>query len=99
MAATVWKGYISFGLGVVSCAAYLGRTSRDGAFSHAPQEGSLAGERGLVLRQEDKQIDRSDIVKGYETSKGAYVVVEERTEKNSACDRDYHGYPAVRGQR
>jgi non-homologous end joining protein Ku len=34
--------------------------------------------------EEDKPIDRSDIVKGYETSKGAYVVVEDEELKKIA---------------
>jgi len=38
----------------------------------------------MVLRQGEQAVDRSDIVKGYETSKGEYVVVEDEELKRIA---------------
>jgi len=49
MPATVWKGYLSFGL--VSFPVRLFSAARaEDAFPHAPQEGSLTRAGGLVLR-------------------------------------------------
>ena len=77
MAATVWKGYISFGL--VSFPVRLTSAARaETVHFHMLHKKDLSRVKEVwFCAEEDKQINRSDIVKGYETSKGAYVVVED----------------------
>ncbi len=84
MAATVWKGYISFGL--VSFPVRLTSAARaETVHFHMLHKKDLSRVKEVwFCAEEDKQIDRSDIVKGYETSKGAYVVVEDEELKKIA---------------
>jgi len=84
MPATVWKGFLSFGL--VSFPVRL--------FSAAPsalihnnmlhRKRHTRMQEGALCATENKPVDRSDIVKGYETSKGEYVVVENEELKKIA---------------
>src|ERR1700722_2350269 len=82
MAAIVWKGYISFGL--VSFPVRLFSAGRaEGIHFHMLHRKDLSRVKEVwYCAEEDKPIDRSDIVKGYETSKGEYVVVEDEELKN-----------------
>jgi DNA end-binding protein Ku len=82
MAAIVWKGYISFGL--VSFPVRLFSAGRaEGIHFHMLHRKDLSRVKEVwYCAEEDKPIDRSDIVKGYEASKGEYVVVEDEELKN-----------------
>jgi len=84
MAATVWKGYISFGL--VSFPVRLFSAARGEAVHfHLLHEKDLSRVKEVwYCAEEDKPIDRAEIVKGYETSKGEYVVVEDEELKKIA---------------
>jgi len=77
MAATVWKGFISFGL--VSFPVRLFSAARaEAVHFHMLHKKDLSRVKEVwYCAEENKAIDRSDIVKGYETSKGEYVVVED----------------------
>lgn len=84
MAATVWKGFISFGL--VSFPVRLfsaGRAERVQFHLLHKKDHSRIKER-YYCAEEDKPIDRSDMVKGYEVSKDEYVVVEDEELKKIA---------------
>lgn len=76
MPATVWKGYLSFGL--VSFPIRLFAAARpDPVHFHMLHKRDLSRVKEvLYCAAEDKPLDRSDIVKGYEYEKGQYVVVE-----------------------
>src|SRR5580704_17025555 len=84
MAATVWKGYISFGL--VSFPVRLTSAARaETVHFHMLHKKDLSRVKEVwFCAEEDKPIDRSDIVKGYEISKGKYVVVEDEELKKIA---------------
>ena len=71
------EGLYQFRPRVFSRAPFLCCTGGSRAFPHAAQEGSFARKEVWFCAEEDKAIDRSDMVKGFETSKGAYVVVED----------------------
>jgi DNA end-binding protein Ku len=75
MAAIVWKGYISFGL--VSFPVRLFSAARaESVHFHMLHRKDLSRVKEVwYCAEENKPIDRSDIVKGYETGKGKYVVV------------------------
>ncbi|MEP7366784.1 MAG: Ku protein [Acidobacteriota bacterium] len=77
MPASVWKGYISFGL--VSFPVQLFSAARADTVHfhllHAKDRSRLRQVWYCV--EEEKPVDRSEIVKGYETGKNEYVVVED----------------------
>lgn len=84
MPAVVWKGYISFGL--VSFPVRLFSAGRaESVHFHMLHRKDLSRVKEVwYCAEEDKPIERADIVKGYETSKGEYVVVEDEELKNVA---------------
>ena len=84
MPATVWKGFLSFGL--VSFPVRLFSAARaDHIHFHMLHRKDLSRIKEVwFCAEENKPVDRSDIVKGYETSKGEYVVVEDEELKKIA---------------
>jgi DNA end-binding protein Ku len=84
MAATVWKGYISFGL--VSFPVRLFSAARPEAvhFHMLHKKDQSRVKEVWYCAEENKPIDRSDIEKGYEVSKGEYVIVEDEELKEIA---------------
>ena len=84
MPATVWKGYISFGL--VSFPVRLHAAARPkGIHFHMLHEKDLSRVKEvLYCAEEDKPITRGDIVKGTEVTKGEYVVVTDEELKKVA---------------
>src|SRR6202167_6070608 len=77
MAATVWKGFISFGL--VSFPVRLFSAARaETVHFHLLHKKDLSRVKEVwYCAAEDKPIERSDMVRGYEIAKGEYVVVED----------------------
>ncbi len=77
MAAIVWKGYISFGL--VSFPVRLYAAGRaEAVHFHMLHKKDLSRVKEVwYCAAENKAIDRADIVKGFETSKDEYVVVDD----------------------
>lgn len=75
MASTVWKGYISFGLISVPIRLYVAAREHHVSFN---QIHSVCGTR---IRQQlycphcERVVERSELAKGYEVSKGEYVLV------------------------
>ena len=84
MPATVWKGYLNFGL--VSFPVRLFAAARaEAVHFHMLHKKDLSRVKEVwYCVEEDKPIERSEIVKGYETSKNEYVVVEDEELKNIA---------------
>src|SRR5260370_778644 len=84
MAAIVWKGYLSFGL--VSFPVQLFSAARaESVDFHMVQRKDLSRVKEVwYCAEEDIPIERPDIVKGYEVSKGEYVVVEDQELKSIA---------------
>jgi DNA end-binding protein Ku len=82
--ATVWKGYISFGL--VSFPVRLFSAARAEAVRfHMLQKKDLSRVKEVwYCAAEDKPLDRSEIVKGFETSKNRYIVVDDEDLKKIA---------------
>jgi DNA end-binding protein Ku len=76
MPATVWKGYLSFGL--VSFPIRLFAAARpEPVHFHMLHKKDLSRVREVFFcAAEDKPLERSEIVRGYEYEKGRYVVVE-----------------------
>lgn len=84
MAATVWKGYVSFGL--VSFPVRLFAAARPkGIHFHMLHNKDLSRiKEVLYCAEEDKPVSRDDIVKGTEVAKGEYVVVTDEELKKIA---------------
>lgn len=84
MPATVWKGYLSFGL--VSFPVRLFAAARPEAVHfHMLHKKDLSRIKEVFYCvDEDKPVDRSEIVKGFEASKGEYVVVDDEDLKKVA---------------
>jgi DNA end-binding protein Ku len=76
MPRAIWSGSISFGLVNVPVKLYSAVHHQDLSF-HQFQEGTNARIRNKrVSEKTGKEVDYDDIVKGYEVSKGKYVMVE-----------------------
>jgi DNA end-binding protein Ku len=84
MAAIVWKGFVSFGL--VSFPVRLFAAARaEAVHFHLLHKKDLSRVKEVwYCAAEDRRIERADMVKGYETSKGEYVVVEDEELKKVA---------------
>jgi DNA end-binding protein Ku len=76
MPATVWKGQLSFGL--VSFPVRLHSAARPETIHfHLLHKKDLSRVKEVMYcAEEDKPLERSELVKGYEYSKGEYVVIE-----------------------
>ena len=84
MAASVWKGYLSFGL--VSFPVRLFSAARaEVVHFHMLHNKDLSRVKEVwYCVEEDKPIERSEIVKGYEIEKGKYVTVGDEEFKKIA---------------
>src|ERR1700722_1162060 len=84
MPATVWKGFISFGLVSFPVRLYSAARAETVHFHMLHKKDLSRVKEVWYCVNEDKSIERADIVKGFETSKGKYVVVEDEELKQIA---------------
>ena len=78
MAAVVWKGFISFGLVSFPVRLYAAARNKSLQF-HMLHKKDLSRVKGVFYcREEDKPLDHSEIVKGFEVAKDEYVVVDQK---------------------
>jgi DNA end-binding protein Ku len=77
MAATVWKGYITFGLISIPVRLYTAARNERVSFHMIHAVCNTRIKQQLFCPHCDRTVDRSEIVKGYEINKGQWVVVEE----------------------
>jgi DNA end-binding protein Ku len=84
MAATVWKGYISFGLVSFPVRLFSAARAETVHFHMLHKKDQSRVREVWYCIEEDKPIDRSDIEKGFEVSKGKYVVVDDEQLKKIA---------------
>ncbi len=84
MPAIVWKGYLSFGLVSFPVRLYAAGRAESVHFHMLHKKDLSRVKEVWYCAEENKPIDRSDIVKGYETSKDEYVVVEDGELKSIA---------------
>jgi DNA end-binding protein Ku len=76
MAATVWSGYLTFGLISMPVRLFSGARPQRISFHMLHRDDNVRVKQQLVCPEEDRPIDRSEIVKGYEFRKGEYVIIE-----------------------
>jgi DNA end-binding protein Ku len=76
MAASVWTGYLTFGLISMPVRLFSGARGERVSFHmlHGPDR--VRVKQQLICPEEEVVVDRSEIVKGYEYRKDEYVVIE-----------------------
>jgi DNA end-binding protein Ku len=84
MPATVWKGYLSFGLVSFPVRLFSAARPETVHFHMLHKKDQSRVKEVWYCAEENKPIERSEMVKGYEASKGEYVVVEEEELKKIA---------------
>ncbi|HUN87560.1 MAG TPA: Ku protein [Terriglobales bacterium] len=76
MAASVWTGYLTFGLISMPVRLFSGARGERVSFHMLHRPDHVRIKQQLVCPEEQVVVDRSEIVKGYEYRKGEYVIVE-----------------------
>ncbi|HET9742084.1 MAG TPA: Ku protein [Terriglobales bacterium] len=77
MAASVWSGYLTFGLISMPVRLFSGARASHVSFHMLHRDDLTRVKQQLVCPHEnDKVVGRDEIVKGYEFRKGEYVVIE-----------------------
>jgi DNA end-binding protein Ku len=84
MASTVWKGHLTFGLLSLPVRLFSAARSESVSFNQLHKSDHSRVKQVLYCQAEDKPIQRSDIVKGYEYEKDKYVVIEDEEIKKVA---------------
>ena len=84
MPAIVWKGYVSFGLVSFPVRLYSAARAVSVHFHMLHRKDLSRLKEVWYCAEENKPIERKDIVKGYEANKGEYVVVEDEELKKVA---------------
>src|SRR5437588_13067505 len=74
--ASLWTGYLTFGHISMPVRLFAGARSEHISFNMLHRDDLVRVKQQLVCPAEDKPIERSDTVKGYEFRKGEYVVIE-----------------------
>jgi DNA end-binding protein Ku len=84
MAASVWKGHLTFGLVTIPVRLFSAARSETISFNLLHKEDHSRIRQVTYCQLEDKPISRSETVKGYEYEKDHYVVVEDEDIKKVA---------------
>jgi DNA end-binding protein Ku len=84
MASTVWKGHLTFGLLSLPVKLYSAARSETVSFNQLHKSDNSRVRQVLYCQAEDKPIQRSEIVKGYEYEKDKYVVIDDEDIKKVA---------------
>ena len=76
MPASVWSGYLTFGLISMPVRLYSGARGESISFNMLHRQDLSRVKQQLICSTDGQVLDRKDIVKGYEYRKGEYVVIE-----------------------
>lgn len=74
--ASLWSGYLTFGLISMPVRLFAGARGERISFNMLHRDDHSRVRQQLYCAEEDKPIDRSETVKGYEFRKGEYIVIE-----------------------
>ena len=77
MARSIWRGVVSFGLVSIPIRLYLATESKSISFNMLHSECLTRVNQRLWCPFHEREVTRAEIVKGYEWSKGEYVVVSD----------------------
>ena len=75
MARSIWRGVVSFGLVSIPIRLYLATESKSISFNMLHAECLTRVNQRLWCPYHEREVTRAEVVKGYEWSKGEYVVV------------------------
>ena len=84
MAATVWKGHLTFGLVSFPVKVFTAARSESVSFNQLHKTDNSRVKQVIYCQAEDKPIPRNEIVKGYQYEKDRYVVLEDAEIKKAA---------------
>jgi DNA end-binding protein Ku len=76
MAASVWSGYLTFGLISMPVRLHSGARANHVSFHMLHRDDHVRVKQQLICPEEEKVVGRDEIVKGYEYRKGEYVIIE-----------------------
>ncbi len=76
MAASVWSGYLTFGLISMPVRLFSGARSSGISFNMLHRDDLTRVKQQYYCPNDNRVVERSEIVKGYEYRKGEYVVIE-----------------------
>ena len=76
MAASVWTGYLTFGLISMPVRLFSGARGTRVSFHMLHRDDHARVKQQLYCPNDDRVLERNEIVKGYEFRKGEYVVIE-----------------------
>jgi DNA end-binding protein Ku len=76
MAASVWSGYLTFGLISMPVRLYSGARGSRISFHMLHRDDNVRVKQQYICPEEDKVVERNEIVKGYEYRKGEYIIIE-----------------------
>jgi len=76
MPASVWTGYLTFGLISMPVRLFSGARSTRVSFHMLHRDDNTRVKQQLYCPADNRVVERGEIVKGYEYSKGVYVVIE-----------------------
>src|SRR3954470_9263665 len=74
--ASLWTGYLTFGLLSMPARLFAGARRENILFHMVHRDDLVRVKQQLICPAGDKVIERSEVVKGYEFRKGEYVVIE-----------------------
>src|SRR2546430_17735196 len=88
MATSVWKGHLTFGLISIPVRLFAAARGERISFNQLHKVSNSRLKQPLMCPTCNRNVERSDIVKGYEYEKGQYVLFTEeeldKTERTSA---------------
>jgi DNA end-binding protein Ku len=84
MAASVWKGHLTFGLVTIPVRLFSAARGETISFNLLHKDDHSRIRQVTYCQKEDKPISRSETVKGYEYEKDHYVVIEDEEIKKVA---------------
>src|SRR5271165_5991665 len=76
MAASVWSGYLTFGLISMPVRLFSGARGNHISFHMLHRTDNTRIKQQLYCPHDERVVERSEIVKGYEYRKGEYVIIE-----------------------
>jgi DNA end-binding protein Ku len=76
MAASVWSGYLTFGLISLPVRLFSGARSTGISFNMLHREDGSRLKQQYVCLKDGEVVERSEMVKGFEFRKGEYIVIE-----------------------
>jgi DNA end-binding protein Ku len=87
MPKSIWNGTVTFGMVNVPIKLYSATESKTVQFHEVHAKDGAKIEHKRICPKEDREVPYKEIVKGYETSQGRYVVLDKDEIKAAAGDR------------